>query len=80
MGIFSASGVGKSVLMSMLSRYSQADVIVIGLIGERGREVKEFIEEDLGAEGLAHSVLVVATSDESPFCLLYTSPSPRDRG
>lgn len=66
MGIFSASGVGKSVLMSMLSRYSRADVIVIGLIGERGREVKEFIEEDLGAEGLAHSVLVVATSNESP--------------
>jgi flagellum-specific ATP synthase len=65
MGIFSGSGVGKSVLMSMLSRYSDADVIVIGLIGERGREVKEFIEEDLGPEGLARSVLVVATSNES---------------
>ena len=50
----------------MLARYSQADVIVIGLVGERGREVKEFVEEDLGAEGLARSVLVVATSDESP--------------
>jgi len=66
MGIFSASGVGKSILMSMLARYSRADVIVIGLIGERGREVKEFLEEDLGEEGLARSVLVVATSDESP--------------
>ena len=66
MGVFSASGVGKSILMSMLARYSQADVIVIGLVGERGREVKEFVEEDLGAEGLARSVLVVATSDESP--------------
>lgn len=66
MGIFSASGVGKSILMSMLARYSHADVIVIGLIGERGREVKEFLEEDLGSEGLARSVLVVATSDESP--------------
>ncbi|HAA92492.1 MAG TPA: flagellar protein export ATPase FliI [Rhodospirillaceae bacterium] len=65
MGIFSGSGVGKSILMSMLSRYSTADVIVIGLIGERGREVKEFIEEDLGEEGLARSVLVVATSNES---------------
>ncbi|MBE88877.1 MAG: flagellum-specific ATP synthase FliI [Rhodospirillaceae bacterium] len=66
MGIFSGSGVGKSVLMSMLSRYSTADVIVIGLIGERGREVKEFIEEDLGPDGLARSVLIVATSNESP--------------
>ena len=66
MGIFSASGVGKSILMSMLARYSKADVIVIGLVGERGREVKEFLEQDLGEEGLARSVLVVATSDESP--------------
>ena len=66
MGVFSASGVGKSILMSMLARYSNADVIVIGLVGERGREVKEFLEQDLGDEGLAHSVLIVATSDESP--------------
>ena len=66
MGVFSASGVGKSILLSMMARYSQADVIVIGLVGERGREVKEFVEEDLGPEGLARSVLVVATSDESP--------------
>ncbi|MFQ5773267.1 MAG: flagellar protein export ATPase FliI [Kiloniellaceae bacterium] len=66
MGIFSGSGVGKSVLLSMLARYSTSDVIVIGLIGERGREVQEWLEDDLGAEGLARSVVVVATSDEPP--------------
>lgn len=66
MGIFSGSGVGKSILLSMLARFTASDVIVIGLVGERGREVQEFIEDNLGAEGLARSVVVVATSDESP--------------
>ncbi len=66
MGIFAGSGVGKSSLMSMLARFSSPDVAVIGLVGERGREVQEFIEDDLGAEGLAKSVVVVATSDEPP--------------
>src|SRR5579864_2407503 len=65
MGIFSGSGVGKSVLLSMIARYTAADATVIGLVGERGREVQEFLEDDLGPEGLARSVVVVATSDES---------------
>jgi flagellum-specific ATP synthase len=65
-GIFSGSGVGKSTLMSMFARNTAADVTVIGLVGERGREVQEFIADDLGAEGLARSIVVVSTSDESP--------------
>jgi flagellum-specific ATP synthase len=64
LGLFAGSGVGKSVLLSMLARWTQCDVAVIGLVGERGREVQEFIQDDLGASGLARSVVVVATSDE----------------
>ncbi len=65
-GIMAGSGVGKSTLMGMMARYTKADVNVIALIGERGREVLEFMEKDLGPEGLARSVLVIATSDQSP--------------
>jgi flagellum-specific ATP synthase len=64
MGIFAGSGVGKSVLLSMLARNVVADVSVIGLVGERGREVQEFLQDDLGPSGLARSVVVVSTSDE----------------
>ncbi|MFP4037661.1 MAG: FliI/YscN family ATPase, partial [Desulfobacteraceae bacterium] len=64
--IMAGSGVGKSVLLGMMARYTEADVNVIALIGERGREVREFIERDLGEQGLKRSVVVVATSDSSP--------------
>ncbi|NEK57829.1 FliI/YscN family ATPase [Geodermatophilus sabuli] len=70
LGIFAGSGVGKSTLLSQITRGTDADVRVIGLIGERGREVKEFLEENLGAEGLARTVVVVATSDEPPLVRL----------
>ncbi|HEY8023043.1 MAG TPA: flagellar protein export ATPase FliI [Burkholderiaceae bacterium] len=70
MGLFSGSGVGKSVLLGMMARYTSADVIVVGLIGERGREVKEFIEQILGTVGLARSVVVAAPADTPPLMRL----------
>jgi flagellum-specific ATP synthase len=70
MGLFAGSGIGKSVLLGMMARYTAADVIVVGLIGERGREVKEFIENILGAVGLARAVVVAAPADTSPLMRL----------
>jgi flagellum-specific ATP synthase len=69
-GIMAGSGVGKSTLMGMMARHTSADINVIGLVGERGREVVEFIENDLGPEGMARSVVLVATSDQSPLLRL----------
>lgn len=69
-GIFSGSGIGKSILIGMIARYTDADVNVIALIGERGREVKDFVEKELGTEGLKRSVVVVATSNEPPMLRL----------
>ena len=66
LGLFAGSGVGKSVLIGMMARYTEAEIIVVGLIGERGREVKEFIEHSLGPEGLKRSVVVAAPADTSP--------------
>lgn len=66
LGIFAGTGVGKSVLMGMIARYTKADVIVVALVGERGREVGEFLRKDLGEEGMKRTVVVVSTSDESP--------------
>ena len=65
MGLFAGSGVGKSTLLGMIARSAQADVVVIGLVGERGREVREFLEKDLGPEGMKRAVVVVATSDSA---------------
>jgi flagellum-specific ATP synthase len=70
LGIFSGSGVGKSTLVGMIARNTEADINVIALIGERGREVREFLEHDLGPEGLERSVVVVATSDSPPLARL----------
>ncbi|MEN2997877.1 MAG: FliI/YscN family ATPase [Brevinematia bacterium] len=87
MGIFSGSGVGKSTLLSMIARNTSADITVLALVGERGREVKEFLERDLGDEGMKRSVVVVATSDEPPMARLrcaYTATAIaeffRDKG
>lgn len=71
LGLFAGSGVGKSVLLGMMARYTEADVVVVGLIGERGREVKEFIENILGTEGLGRSVVVAAPADSPPLLRLH---------
>jgi flagellum-specific ATP synthase len=87
LGIFAGSGVGKSTLLGMMARYTNADVVVIGLVGERGREVQEFLASDLGAEGTARSIVVVSTSDEPPlmrrqaaYLTLATAEYFRDQG
>ncbi len=87
MGLFAGSGVGKSVLLGMMTRYTEADVIVVGLIGERGREVKEFIEDTLGEAGLKRSIVVACPADTSPLMRLHgarlattIAESFRDRG
>lgn len=71
MGLFAGSGVGKSVLLGMMTKFTEADVIVVGLIGERGREVKEFIEDILGEEGLKRAVVVASPADHSPLMRLH---------
>lgn len=71
LGLFAPSGVGKSMLLAMMTRYTEADVIVVGLIGERGREVKEFIEQNLGGDGLKRSVVVATPADDPPLKRLH---------
>jgi flagellum-specific ATP synthase len=87
LGLFSGSGIGKSTLLAMLARHTACDVAVLALVGERGREVREFLEDDLGAAGLARSVVVVATSDSPPlmrrqaaFSALTIAEHFRDQG
>jgi flagellum-specific ATP synthase len=87
LGLFAGSGVGKSTLLSMLTRGTECDVVVVALVGERGREVREFIDHDLGQDGLARSVVIVATSDAPPLMrrqCAYTAMTVaehfRDRG
>lgn len=87
LGLFAGSGVGKSTLLSMLARQADCDVAVIALVGERGREVREFIEDDLGPEGLKRSVVVIATSDtpplmrrEAPYAAMTIAEHFRDQG
>jgi len=72
-GLFAGSGVGKSMLLGMMTRFTNADIVVVGLIGERGREVKEFIEDILGEEGMARSVVVASPADDSPLMRLRAS-------
>ncbi len=71
MGLFAGSGVGKSVLLGMMTKYTEADIVVVGLIGERGREVREFVQEILGDEGLKKSVVVAAPADSSPLMRIH---------
>jgi flagellum-specific ATP synthase len=71
MGLFAGSGVGKSVLLGMMTRYTEADIVVVGLIGERGREVKEFVQEILGEQGLRKAVVVAAPADSSPLMRIH---------
>lgn len=71
MGLFAGSGVGKSVLLGMMTKYTEADIVVVGLIGERGREVKEFVEEILGEQGMKKSVVVAAPADASPLMRIH---------
>lgn len=73
MGLFAGSGVGKSVLLGMMARYTEAEIIIVGLIGERGREVKEFIEENLGTEGMKRAVVIAAPADVSPLLRIQAS-------
>lgn len=73
LGLFAGSGVGKSVLLGMMTRFTEADITVVGLVGERGREVKEFIEQILGTEGLSRSVVVASPADDSPLMRLRSA-------